>query len=117
MGFIDTQYEEHDVITGIPDTSMPMDTNRMKWFLVLKNNVSLLCDKRFVTFLKATPVCLLSDHKIKDYFKIGNVIEFFYCCANLRSEIHIPTITKDPNVDFLPYFEGQLSLAFQNYKI
>jgi len=34
-GLIETQYEEHNVITGMPDTSMPMVTNRIRYFLVI----------------------------------------------------------------------------------
>ena len=34
-GSIETQYVEHKVITGIPDTNMPMVTIRMKCFLMI----------------------------------------------------------------------------------
>ena len=32
---LETQEDEHNVITGMPDTSMPMVTNRIRCFLVI----------------------------------------------------------------------------------
>jgi hypothetical protein len=33
-GLLETQEDEHNVITGMPDTRIPMMTNRMRFFLV-----------------------------------------------------------------------------------
>jgi len=44
LGPIEAQYEEHNVITGRPDISMPMVTNRMIYFLLRFKIDNPLCD-------------------------------------------------------------------------
>jgi hypothetical protein len=43
-GLLETQEDEHNVITGMPDTRIPMMTNRMRFFLVRFIVCGPLCD-------------------------------------------------------------------------
>jgi hypothetical protein len=53
---LETQEDEHNVITGMPDTRMPMIISRMRCFLVIFISCGQLGRKCFETFSKGYPL-------------------------------------------------------------